>query len=546
MGIFDEIWDCSVNADRTAQQQIADGDAVISAYIRRGGDINARDRTGYSVLFTAASQGHAEGVRTLIAAGADVDAQTDDGETALCRAIGNGYPQIAKLLIEAKADANLGRTLSGKTSLMLAAERGWDDVVTLLLDADADWNVKDGTGLTALDHASQTIWVVQGKNERVVGLLRERAESPPSPKAKPDVDTAACVSPPTQNSVHISSQSESPHPGPSPSSLLRDATSLLAEKWRLAAANAKAWADQTKCLADQAKCLAAEIISTHMSRRCADCAKQAASLAQAASQATGTNMAELAAGAADAAEGAALYAEFLSYDLDKAMTQTRAAGKSEGAALLGALANGWRKSQQVANELFELCIVTEKTTGCKVSRGSVFPGGGNSSMLTGDTMLLFIPVSGLENLSVQFKRLTLREARTQIADEAGIKQVTNDASFDEFLDRIVSKIGAFHAEQQRAAQKRCFIATAACSTAQAPDVVTLRQFREVVLCQSFIGRLVSSMYGNVSPPVAALIGRSEMLKLLTRHLVVRPVAYLARRQMEETIGNQDCRTRQST
>jgi len=131
MSIFDEIWACSVNVNRTAQQQFADGDAVISAYIRRGGDINARDRTGSSVLFTATSQGHAGGVKKLIAAGADVDAQTDDGETALCRTIGNGYPQIAKLIIEAGADANLGRT-AGKTALMLATERGWDDVVELL------------------------------------------------------------------------------------------------------------------------------------------------------------------------------------------------------------------------------------------------------------------------------------------------------------------------------------------------------------------------------------------------------------------------------
>jgi len=131
MSIFDEIWACSTNANRTAQQQIADGDAVISVYIGRGGDINAKDRRGYSVLFTAASQGHAEGVKKLIVAGADVDAQTNDGETALRRAMGNGYRQIAKLLIEAEADTNLGWT-DGKTALMRATERGWDEVVSLL------------------------------------------------------------------------------------------------------------------------------------------------------------------------------------------------------------------------------------------------------------------------------------------------------------------------------------------------------------------------------------------------------------------------------
>jgi ankyrin repeat protein len=146
MSIFDEIWACSTNANRTVQEQIADGDAVISEYLRRGGDINARDTRdsrGYSVLFTATSQGHAGGVKKLIAAGTDVDAQTDDGETALCRAIGNGYLQIAKLLIEAGADANLCRT-AGKTPLILATDCGWDEVAS---------------------------------------LLRERAKSPPSPRA---------------------------------------------------------------------------------------------------------------------------------------------------------------------------------------------------------------------------------------------------------------------------------------------------------------------------------------------------------------------------
>ncbi len=322
---------------------------------------------------------------------------------------------------------------------------------------------------------------------------------------------------------------QSSQPLPPSTSLSRKATSPLAEKWSLAAANAKSCADQVKHVADIFKRLAVdavENISTHMTQRCAECAQQAASLAQAASQATGANMAKLAAESADAAEGAALYAEFLISDFDKAITQDPAAEQSGGVALFGDPVNKWQKLQQVANELFELCIVTETTNGCKVSRGSVSPGGGDSRMLTGDTMLLNIPAPGFENLPVQFKRFTIREARGQLASEGA-----SDTSFNEWLDRIVGVIGAYHAGQQRAAQSRCFIATAACSTAHAPDVVTLRQFREVVLCQSFVGRLVSSIYEIVSPPVAALIGRSEMLKLLTRYLVVRPVAYLAKRQM---------------
>jgi hypothetical protein len=85
------------------------------------------------------------------------------------------------------------------------------------------------------------------------------------------------------------------------------------------------------------------------------------------------------------------------------------------------------------------------------------------------------------------------------------------------------------APAQSTAGEGCFIATAACGTDHAPDVTILRQFRETVLRNCSWGRIVIRLYEAGSPPIARVIAGSHVLRAITRTLLVRPAAVLAKK-----------------
>jgi hypothetical protein len=70
----------------------------------------------------------------------------------------------------------------------------------------------------------------------------------------------------------------------------------------------------------------------------------------------------------------------------------------------------------------------------------------------------------------------------------------------------------------------CFVATAACGDASAPEVITLSAFRDDVLLQGRIGRLIVRFYYAASPPIAAVIARSSALRYVAMAMLVQPAA----------------------
>ncbi len=155
--------------------------ARLTALVRNGGDINARDRHGETPLMYAASAGSVNAMKFLLAHGADVNAENQFGSTALIwsatdldkvrlllahdanpnlatkrgrtalliAALSDQSAAIERLLIEKGADVKAVDIF--KTTTLRAAAMGNDTAtIRLLIDAGVDVNAGDLPGITPL------------------------------------------------------------------------------------------------------------------------------------------------------------------------------------------------------------------------------------------------------------------------------------------------------------------------------------------------------------------------------------------------------------
>jgi uncharacterized protein len=86
--------------------------------------------------------------------GGDVDARDSNGMTVLILAVDAGCDSIVEFLLEHKASPNLTDRW-GQTALMLAAGRNNLGCAKLLLAGGAALNTKAKNGLTALQYATE-------------------------------------------------------------------------------------------------------------------------------------------------------------------------------------------------------------------------------------------------------------------------------------------------------------------------------------------------------------------------------------------------------
>ncbi len=132
---------------------LADDNDVAKFLIDKGADVSAKDNSGDTPLHAVMSRGENDVVDLLIAKGADVNAKSRNGETPLHDAAYFDRSEIAELLIAKGASVDVKstrRSTNGMTPLCLACYKGHKNVAEVLIAKGADVNIKDGNGQTPL------------------------------------------------------------------------------------------------------------------------------------------------------------------------------------------------------------------------------------------------------------------------------------------------------------------------------------------------------------------------------------------------------------
>ena len=111
-----------------------------------------RIRLRPDALHRAARAGDIDGLTAALKAGADVNARDRRGWTALMHAADKGYKLMVEPLLKAKADPNI-QAADGATALFMAAVHGHPEIVGLLVKDGADVSIKGPKGKTVVDVA---------------------------------------------------------------------------------------------------------------------------------------------------------------------------------------------------------------------------------------------------------------------------------------------------------------------------------------------------------------------------------------------------------
>jgi uncharacterized protein len=130
------------------EQNVSSWDDALDLFIKAGGDINAKNKEGNTLLMIFASDKYnwkVKNIDYLLDSGSDVNLQNVKGETALMLSVKEGINDIVKALIAGNADVNRKSNI-GKTALMYAVESGDLYTVKTLLEAKADINIKTKSG----------------------------------------------------------------------------------------------------------------------------------------------------------------------------------------------------------------------------------------------------------------------------------------------------------------------------------------------------------------------------------------------------------------
>ena len=132
----------------------------LTALLRLGADVNARDLPGDSALHIASMHGHADCIVTLLEAGAQINMTGSNGFSPLMYSCFYGMDNCSRVLIEEGADVDIVNG-SGDTALILSSSGGYEGCATLLIRSGADVNAVDTYGRSCCQQ--EPLWTLFAK-----------------------------------------------------------------------------------------------------------------------------------------------------------------------------------------------------------------------------------------------------------------------------------------------------------------------------------------------------------------------------------------------
>ena len=155
---------------------------AVNCLLDHGADAKAQTPTGFTALIAAALSGNAKIVALLLERGANTNAvcklERDILQTPAGVAASMGHADCLKLLMAAGADVNVQGGPFNHNALLGAATTPSKETVQLLL-AKANVNATDWNGGTALD------WAARRGETEIVKMLREAGAEQSKPRSHP-------------------------------------------------------------------------------------------------------------------------------------------------------------------------------------------------------------------------------------------------------------------------------------------------------------------------------------------------------------------------
>ncbi|XP_055988933.1 M-phase phosphoprotein 8 [Sorex fumeus] len=133
-------------------------------------NLDQEDSSGMTLVMLAAAGGQDDLLRLLIRKGAQVNGRQKNGTTALIHAAEKNFLTTVAILLEAGAFVNVQQS-NGETALMKACKRGNSDIVRLVIECGADCNILSKHQNSALHFAKQC------NNVLVYDLLKSHLET---------------------------------------------------------------------------------------------------------------------------------------------------------------------------------------------------------------------------------------------------------------------------------------------------------------------------------------------------------------------------------